>query len=728
VETQVRTPQMVFMQPQRLIVPLFQRPYVWNEESQWEPLWNDVVRVADRLLQRPQDKHHPHFLGAVVLQQVQNPIGLMQTRTIIDGQQRLTTLQLLLDALHAELLRVEALPPAMRIEPLVTNSEHFCAKPEDRFKVWPTNRDRPAFNAVMGATPPVDHDAVGYRGERMVEAHRFFSEQAREWLALGGAQGIAARAAAIETVVRDLLQIVVIDLAVDENAQEIFETLNARGAQLTAADLIKNFIFQRLLESGSNVEDAYQTNWKEFETGFWETEISVGRLRYPRSSIFLNHWLVARTGEEVLTREVFDRFKRFADHDAGVPMIKLLDQVHVAAGVYRHFIVVAATHTGPINRLGLFGYRTGVLESEVIKPLVLCLLDPQEPPVPESQFVKALDVVESWMVRRMLVRATTKNYNQVVAELVALVRKSDRLAAGDVIENYLGGQSSGSRYWPDDAEIREELATLLAYRRLGRGRLRMVLEAIEDHQRGWRDGKPGLGDERVARAKLAIEHVMPRKWLAHWPLQDGTEADRERIIHTLGNLTLLTGKLNSKVSNGPWLGGGGKREGLEAHDVLLLNRELLKKARDRWTDEGIRVRTQELAEVIIQIWPVPLGHRSGFSPDRRPRLRKKVHLSDLLVGGVLEAGMTLFPRRKKHSDRAATLLPDGQVEVDGVAYSSPTEAATAIAGKRTNGWAFFLTDQASRRSLRAVRRDYVNAMAVDVEDDEPDDDGDEDEG
>jgi len=108
--------------------------------------------------------------------------------------------------------------------------------------------------------------------------------------------------------VRELLQIVVIDLAVDENAQEIFETLNARGAQLTAADLIKNFIFQRLLETGTNVEDAYQRNWKEFETGFWETEISVGRLRYPRSSIFLNHWLIARTGEEVVTREVFDRF------------------------------------------------------------------------------------------------------------------------------------------------------------------------------------------------------------------------------------------------------------------------------------------------------------------------------------------------------------------------------------------------------------------------------------
>lgn len=90
-ETQVRTPQLVFMQPQRLIVPLFQRPYVWNQESQWEPLWNDVVRVADRLLKQPQSKPQPHFLGAVVLQQTQNSVGLMQTRTVIDGQQRLTT-------------------------------------------------------------------------------------------------------------------------------------------------------------------------------------------------------------------------------------------------------------------------------------------------------------------------------------------------------------------------------------------------------------------------------------------------------------------------------------------------------------------------------------------------------------------------------------------------------------------------------------------------------------
>lgn len=218
-ETQIRTPQMVFMQPQRLIVPLFQRPYVWNQESQWEPLWEDVVRLADRVLTRPTKKHHPHFLGAVVLQQVQKQTGQMQERTIIDGQQRLTTLQLLLDALHAELLTLEVLPPAMRIEPLVTNADPFCSKPEDRFKVWPTNRDRPAFNAVMGAKPPVNYDTIGYASERMVGAHRFFGRQAHDWLLADGAESIATRAAAVETVVRDLLQIVIIDLAADENAQ-----------------------------------------------------------------------------------------------------------------------------------------------------------------------------------------------------------------------------------------------------------------------------------------------------------------------------------------------------------------------------------------------------------------------------------------------------------------------------------------------------------------------------
>lgn len=725
-ETQVRTPQMVFMQPQRLVVPLFQRPYVWNQENQWEPLWNDVTLLADRILKRPTEKHYPHFLGAVVLQQAPNLIGLLQVRTIIDGQQRLTTLQLLLDALHAELLAVKAIPPAMRIEPLVTNAEHFCSKPEDRFKVWPTNRDRPAFNAVMGATTPIDHDAIGHSGERMVKAHRFFSEEARKWLSVNGPEGTDTRATAIETVVRDLLQMVVIDLAVDENAQEIFETLNARGAHLTAADLIKNFIFQRLHESGADVEVAYQQHWKDFETGFWETEVSVGRVSLPRSSNFLNHWLIARTGEVVVAREVFSRFKKFADFEPGVSMTALLEKVHDAAVVYRQFVTSGSVHTGPVDRLGLFVYRTGVLESEVVKPLLMHWLDPQESQIPQMQLHKALEAVESWMVRRMLVRATTKNYNETVSDLIVKLKSAPRAEAGDVTERFLASQTSGSRYWPDNNEVRTELQELLAYRRLGRGRLRMVLEAIEDYKRGWKNGSVALGGERVARGKLAIEHVMPRRWVSHWPAPNGPrgEAQRDQLIHTLGNLTLLTGRLNSKVSNGPWLGRDGKRDGLQGHDVLFLNREVVNVG-DSWTEEIIRSRTDELAKLIMEIWPVPVGHRSGFAHEKT-RPRYKVDLLDLLNAGLLQAGMTLFPLRKQYAARVATLLPNGHLEVDGISFPTPSEAAAMIRGKPVGGWWFFLVDQAAKRSLRDVRRDYVEKLDVEVEEEDGDDDEDED--
>jgi hypothetical protein len=720
-ETQVRTPQMVFMQPQRLAVPLFQRPYVWNEESQWEPLWNDVTRVAERVLAQPSSRQSPHFLGAVVLQQLHRNTGQMQERTIIDGQQRLTTLQLLFDALHAELLSIDASQPALRLEPLIKNAEAFWSKPEDQFKVWPTNRDRPGFIAVMGAKPPVNYSALAQSSERMVQAHRYFAEQARSWLSREGSEKTVVRAVAIETAVRDLLQVVVIDLGADENAQEIFETLNARGAQLTAADLIKNFIFQRLLEKGTDVEKAYESYWKEFESGFWETEISVGRLRYPRSAIFLNHWLIANTGEEILAREVFERFKRFAT-DATVPMNLLLKEIHAAAGIYRRFISEAAT-AGSLNNVGLFGYRTGVLESEVIKPLVLCLLDPTAETISSTQLSKALNVIESWMVRRMLVRATTKNYNAVIAELISKIREHGRSSAGDIVEGYLAEQSSASRYWPDDEELKQELTNLLAYRRIGRGRLRMVLEAIEDHMRGWLDGTPGLGGERVARGRFAIEHVMPRKWQANWPLpKTETEEERDRLIHTLGNLTLLTTKINTKASNGPWVGKKGKKETLEGHDVFFLNRDLLKRSEKGWTQESIKERTKDLASLVIKIWPVPENHKSAYRSDHPQK--KKVDLSDLIAAGLLTAGIPLFPRRGKYNHKVATLLADGQVEVDGVNYASPSDAARAIVGKSTNGWSFFLTDQASRRSLRKVRIDYINAMAVDAEDDDGSDEDD----
>jgi hypothetical protein len=726
-KTDVLTPQAIFNQPQRFSVPLFQRPYVWSQDNQWEPLWEDVTRAAERMLKAPNGKHQPHFLGAVVLQQVTNGTGSLQQRTIIDGQQRLTTLQVLLDALQAEFVRVEAVKEAKRVERLVINEDDFCERPEDRHKVWPTNRDRDAFFEVMGAPPPVDYDGLRNTSQRLVEAHRFFAEEAQKWLAAAGEVEVAARAHVLDKVVREQLQIVVIDLSADENAQEIFETLNARGSQLTAADLIKNFVFQRAVEEGVDVEAAYQRYWADFETAFWEEKVNSGRVLYPRASLFLNHWLISRTGEEILAREVFERFKNFATHEANKPMSALLGEIHRASLVYRRLNDLAVSPNANEERLSTFAYRIAVVEVDVVKPLILWLYDPEQPRISEPQLEKALQTLESWLIRRALIRGVSGLYTRVFSELLKFLMRGDRTLAGDRVETFFKSQTADSTYWPDDQDLARELEGSMVYKRLHRGRLRMVLESVEDHLRGWTGAAPAKGAERVRRGSLHIEHVMPRKWQTHWtaPSDPSDEAQRDRLIHTLGNLTLLTGKLNTSISNAGWGGPTGKAAALQVHDVLQLNRHLLHRAGSGWDDASIRARTAELIALIQQVWPVPPGHKVNLAAER-PKLRRRVELIDLITSGILAPGTQLTPARKGLTDRVATVLPDGRVELDGQVHNSVSAAAmTLTRGIPTSGWHFFLVDPVTKRRLSHLYKEYLAQRSIEDEDDDEDDDDDE---
>lgn len=716
-ETQVRTPQAIFVQPQRLLVPLFQRPYVWSEELQWEPLWRDLERVATRLLQSPNTTHAPHFLGAVVLQQLQSATSHLQQRTVIDGQQRLTTLQLLLDAMHAEIAHAGAPMPAARLKQLIANDEAFRHEEGDRFKVWPTNRDRPAFNEVMQAKPPVDYQKLEHRGSRMVKAHEYFARQCREWLVAEGPEAILPRAEAIERTARELLQIVVIDLMPNENAQEIFETLNARGAVLTAADLIKNFVFQRLLEQGADVEEAYRKYWKQFETAFWEEIVSVGRVKHQRSSVFLNHWLVARTGEEVVAREVFSRFKVYADFHTEQPMLGLLQEIHRAAAIYREFTEKGESLDGPLDRIGLFTYRARTLESEVVKPVLLSLLDHPAGPLPATDIDTALDALESWLARRMLVRATAKSYNKLLADLVSVIRNTEGGKVGEAVRGFFASQRSEVGYWPDDDEVRNELASLPIYRKLSRARLRMVLESIEDHWRGWIAGKTSAAGMRIRRNSYAIEHLMPQSWLKHWPLTTGViEAERDARIHRLGNLTLLTKKLNSTVSNGPWAGDKGKAAHLQEKDVLLLNSRLLKDYAERqWDEAGVDERTRVCIDAILDIWPVPEGHKVDIHKEQT-NSNVSVDIVDLLAASLLSVGQTLFSRPGKYGGHQARILSDGQLEVNGRAFPSPSRAGIFVRNKPTNGWHFWRLAPSAKRSLDDLRTEYLGLVPSDDQD------------
>ena len=191
-------------------------------------------------------------------------------------------------------------------------------------------------------------------------------------------------------------------------------------------------------------------------------------------------------------------------------------------------------------------------------------------------------------------------------------------------------QTAEAKYRPDDEEVQNELVKMPIYRRISRSRLRMVLEAVEDHRRGYRPGGNEYAGMRVPRNKFWIEHIMPQKWEMAWPPPAGGAIhERAERIHTLGNLTLLTAKLNSAVSNGPWDGENGKRAALKRHDLLLLNRDLDSFCVGPWTDESITSRTNNLVNRILEIWPVPPGYKAS-TLRTTPVTFHSVDLSDLL--------------------------------------------------------------------------------------------------
>lgn len=297
VDTFKRTPLQLFNLPQHFVIPLFQRPYVWKEDEQWEPLWKDIRRITELRIDEPH-LNPTHFLGAVVIQSHETQSKRLTTWNVIDGQQRLTTLQILADATGALLTESGNERLAGQLERLTHNDDVYVEDGGIRLKVRHLNKDQAAFDEVMSAEPPVDYTDLTHSGSRITAAHAYFSTVVEQWLGPPASDDYTLKAKNLTDVLLDGLQLVSIELEASENSQEIFETLNARGTPLTAADLVRNFVFQRLEAEGADTEKAYREDWP-FETRFWTKEVSVGRNFISRSSLFLNQWLVSRTGEEI---------------------------------------------------------------------------------------------------------------------------------------------------------------------------------------------------------------------------------------------------------------------------------------------------------------------------------------------------------------------------------------------------------------------------------------------
>ena len=587
-DTSILNPKTLFQKDVRYTIPTFQRPYVWTQERQWGPLWDDVRKVAEEYLEalgradndrlKAEQQTRPHFLGAIVLQLVPTPVQEIEQREIIDGQQRMITLQLLLDAIQEICEELDLRPTTTFLSKLVTNDKDLVGEQSHHFfKLWPTMTDRDAFRNTMDNTLSTD----GIKGSSIVKAHEFFYEQVRDWIKdIEYPQSV--RADALATAVTALLRVVVINLDYTENPNVIFETLNARGTPLLESDLIKNFVLYRSSEEGNGTVDI----WEDMGELWWRKEVSQGRLRRPRLDMLFNHWLTMRTGSEVPPSRVFNAFR---DYTVNQRVDDVMKDVKQDLRNYRRF--EAGQRTPEEDR---FYYRTSVMQMGVITPALLMLLSAEH----EAR-IDAFHALESFLVRRMICRQTTKDYNSLTLDLTLRLQNTDLGNAGKIVAEFLRGQKADSREWPTDEKVTASLQSSPLYRLLTRGRLRLVLEGIEKQRRSEKAEQPDVPKN------LTIEHLMPVSWGKHWPLpgdidKEQAKQNRNGLIHTIGNLTLVTQKLNSTLSNASW---ETKRDALLKHSVMNMNSELMNES--CWDEDSILCRSGEMAKLIAGHWPGP---------------------------------------------------------------------------------------------------------------------------
>lgn len=686
----------IFIQPQHFVIPLFQRPYVWDQDEQWEPLWQDVRRVADLRISEPY-LNPRHFLGAVVVQMQEGATGNISARNVIDGQQRLTTLQLFMNGASAALEETGAEALSTQLERLTHNDVIYVSDGENRLKIRHSNKDKGSYDEVMRAEIPIAYDDLKNSDSKISRAHRYFADEVRQWLGEPDDQQFTIRAQALVYVLTQGLQLVTIDLNAAENSQEIFETLNARGTPLTAADLIRNYVFQRLEAEGADTGKAYQHDWP-FEPEFWETEISVGRYFVGRSSLFLNQWLVSRTGDDISPQATFSRFKHFVEHESGQKMENLLPEIKAQADLYEAW-TLAASHANSSQQLTaveMAVYRMRANGIEILKPLLIWLHEPGRN-LPLESIRAIVNTVESWIVRRLLLRLSGSDLGRIVADIIRVYSATPNDELVTRVSDHLSRLNVTSTYWPGDGEIRSSLATQSAYTKFRRPRLRMLLEAVEDYYRN------ETNQSQLDRKGYPIEHILPRAWQAHWPVE-GIEAQQDRANHVnrLGNLTLLTDKLNPKVSNAAWVS---KRKAFLKHNTINMTGRLVADAESlEWNEFTIDSRTTELVDVILKIWPVPLGHK-GQVVDPQSKVQNWVEVKHLLGAGLLTAGDILIPRPGQWQNHKAKILAGGKIEVDGKTFYSPSGAAKHVRGGNTNGWKFWR--MADGRQLEEVRLEFT---------------------
>ena len=607
----------IFDTKMQLEVPLFQRQYVWNQADHWEPLWEDISRKFSEYIEGRRDSP-VHFLGAMVLDQRQVPVTHIAKRQVIDGQQRLTSFQIFLSA-YRDFSRAQGCEAIAKECETYTVNRGMMANPEvDCFKVWPTQRDRPQYKDVLTAMSrqelekrhPLQKKKYARKPDPrapMVEAYLFFYDQLTEFF-LGtktdppqGDASLEARLDESLQALRNALQVVAIDLDPGDDAQVIFETLNARGEPLLPADLLRNHIFLRAARQGESQEKLYTTHWARFDDPFWRVVVKQGRLLRPRSDLFLQHYLASRRTVDIPIKHLFVEYKYWIEQEA--PFKTVEEELSSLMRQSEHFRrILEPAKADPLYSLSTF---LDAFDIRTCYPMLLIMLDAD---LSAEEWAKVSRILESYLLRRAICGLTTKNYNRIFLMLARNLRR-DGISAEN-FKRHLLDMTGESNEWPGDAHFREKWRTVNAYQSLGTAKIVHILKRISDT----------LIDSKMEDISidvpLSVEHIMPQSWQAHWPLASGQHglsgeqlesedefdlraatSARAAAVQRIGNLTIITQPANSTLLNGGW---NEKKPMYLQHSLLPINHAL--QHWDVWDESTIAARSDELFERALKIW------------------------------------------------------------------------------------------------------------------------------
>lgn len=523
------------------VVPLFQRAYSWDKK-QWEDLWNDLVSLIES------DETHTHFIGSIVTIPTNSVPEGVSKFLLIDGQQRLTTIFVLLALLRdlAKTRETGNLPQKIEQKFLINNFEEG----EDWFKLMPTQVDRAAFKAIIENELPNDG--------RIAQCYHFFKKKLkRENLDLDK----------LFNVITTKLSIVSIVLERDDNPHIVFESLNAKGEPLSHADLIRNYFFMRV--HVREQDEIHRNYWLPMQEKLGES-LTEG----------IRHYLM-RDGTNVRQTDVYQTLKNRADKR---DVLETLREVATFAEYYQKLL---RPETEPNLELREALTRLKRLEITITYPFLLnCYEDYVNNRISVVEFVSVIKTLENFIVRRFVCGKPTHGLNKIFTPLYKQVRDKAELQSIGFIESVRSALQN--RSYPKNSEFREHLINSKIYGSGDRRRnAQFLLETLENAYKH---------KEKVLFDAASIEHIMPQTPTGWWHenLGESWQTSHELYLHTLGNLT-LTG-YNSEMSNKPFP--VKQQELIKSH--FELNRYFL--GIQDWNFKAIETRADALADLALQVW------------------------------------------------------------------------------------------------------------------------------